>query len=148
MSSFSKHPSPPSPKTTPLDRLAERFAEAIGSPASLVVHTVLFVGIFGLLFFGFTFDEILLLLTTIVSLEAIYLALFIQMTVNRNAEDIEDIQEDVEDIQKEVEEIGEDVEDMEEDDDRSRANTDKKLREIETTLQSLTNDIASFRKKE
>jgi low affinity Fe/Cu permease len=130
-----------------LEDLSEKFAEAIGSPTSLVIHSVFFVGIFGLLFFGIDLENILLILTTIVSLEAIYLALFIQMTVNKNAEDIEDIQEDVEDIQKEVEEIGDDVEDMEEDDDRNYANTEKKLQEIELALHSLNEAIASLRKK-
>ena len=37
--------------------------------------------------FGINFDRVLLILTTIVSLEAIYLSIFIQFTkVNKNAE--------------------------------------------------------------
>jgi cell division protein FtsL len=62
-----------------------------------------------------TIDKILLILTTAVSLEAIYLAIFIQMTVNRNTQSIEDIEEDIEDIQEDVEELSEDVEDISED---------------------------------
>jgi peptidoglycan hydrolase CwlO-like protein len=77
---------------------------------------------FGLRFFGVSSITVLLFLTTIVSLEAIYLSIFIQMTVNQQAkeleevsEDIEEIQEDVEGIQKDVDEIQEDVEEIQED---------------------------------
>lgn len=102
-------------KTSALERLAERAAEAIGSVLSLVAHSIFFVGIFSLLFFGFSFDQILLILTTVVSLEAIYLAIFIQMTVNRHSENIEEVREDIEDIQEDVEDISEDIEDIQED---------------------------------
>ena len=61
-------------------------------------------------------DDVLLILTTAVSLEAIYLAIFIQMTVNRNTaaleaveDDIEEIAEDVEEVQKDVDEIAKKV---------------------------------------
>lgn len=100
--------------TSPLERGAERFARSIGSPMSLLVHTFLFVGIFTLSFFGFSFDQILLLLTTLVSLEAIYLAIFIQMTVNRQAKDITEVHEHIEDIREDVEDISEDIEGIQE----------------------------------
>ena len=51
----------------------------------------------------------LLILTTIVSLEAIYPSIFIQMTVKRNIQTIEIIQEDVGEIQEYIEDIGEDI---------------------------------------
>ena len=101
-------------KAAPLERLAERTARAIGSVPSLVAHSVFFVGIFSLLFFGFSFDQVLLLLTTVVSLEAIYLAIFIQMTVNRHSENIEEVREDIEDIHENVEDISEDIEGIQE----------------------------------
>ena len=87
----------------------------IGTPGSLVVHTLLFVAAFSLQLLDVPFDAILLILTTIVSLEAIYLAIFIQMTVNRQAKQIEEVGEDIEDIQEEVKDLGEDVEDISED---------------------------------
>lgn len=94
----------------------------IGTPWSIIVHTILFVGIFGLKYVGVDIEEILLILTTAVSLEAIYLAIFIQMAVNKNTkaleaveDDIEDIAEDVEDLEEDVEDISEDVEDISED---------------------------------
>ncbi|MEK7616618.1 MAG: hypothetical protein AAB414_01025, partial [Patescibacteria group bacterium] len=41
---------------------------------------------------------------TWLSIEAIYLAIFIQMTVNRNTQSLEEVEEDIEDIQEEVSE--------------------------------------------
>lgn len=88
----------------------------VGSPASIVIHTILFAGSFLAVWFGILdFDRMLLVLTTIVSLEAIYLAIFIQMTINYQAAALEEVQEDVEEIQEDVGEIQEDVEEMSED---------------------------------
>ena len=69
---------------------------------------------FFLRFEGFSSSDILLILTTIVSLEAIYLSIFIQMTVNRHAQELEEVSEDIEEIQENVEEIQEDVEEIQE----------------------------------
>jgi len=100
----------------------ERLIEWIGSPASLVVHTIFFIASFALAFLGIPMDQILLVVTTVVSLEAIYMAIFIQMAVNRNTrslvevvEDVGEIQEDVDEIQKDVDEIQEDVDEIQED---------------------------------
>jgi len=101
----------------------EKAIHAIGSIASLVVHTILFVFSFSLaLLHVIDWQTMLLVLTTIVSLEAIYLAIFIQIAVNRNTaqlreveEDIDEIQEDFEDIQEDIEEMSEDIEEMSED---------------------------------
>ena len=99
-----------------LEHIADIATRWIGSTASLVVHTLLFVIAFLLPSLHIvSFDKMLLTLTTIVSLEAIYLAIFIQMSVNKNSQDIEEIQEDVEEIQEDIEEIQEDVEEMQED---------------------------------
>ncbi len=98
-----------------METWSEKITRAIGSPTSLVVHTILFIGAFVLPFFGASFDRVLLFLTTVVSLEAIYLALFIQMTVNRNTESLEDIEEDIEEVQEDVEEITEDIGEITED---------------------------------
>lgn len=144
-----------------------RATKWIGSNASLRAHTLLFIVAFMLPFLGVSIDRVLLVLTTIVSLEAIYLAIFIQMTVNKNTADIEDIAEDVEDIaedvdeiekdideiQKDVDEIQEDVEDMEEGEDNEptnevRLNHDLEiLAKIERALGELKNDIEILKKK-
>jgi uncharacterized protein YoxC len=107
---------------SPLEKMALATTQYIGSIHSLVLHSIFFVGIFALQWLGFSFDKIMLILTTAVSLEAIYLAIFIQMTVNHQAhklaevsEDVEDISEDVEDIQEDMEEISKDIDDIQED---------------------------------
>jgi low affinity Fe/Cu permease len=65
------------------DRLSDKTAEWLGSTESILLHTILFIGIFALRISGTPLEEILLILTTAVSLEAIYLAIFIQRAVNK-----------------------------------------------------------------
>lgn len=98
-----------------IDFFAEKATLWIGSPTSLILHTILFIAVLILPVFGFPLEKSLLILTTAVSLEAIYLALFIQMSINRNTAQLEAVEEDLEDIQEEVEDIGEDVEEMQKD---------------------------------
>ncbi|HCJ45866.1 MAG TPA: hypothetical protein DHV33_03025, partial [Candidatus Moranbacteria bacterium] len=81
-----------------LEGFALHTTKHIGSPLSLVVHTCFFVGIFSLQWFGFGFDQIMLILTTAVSLEAIYLSIFIQMTINHQAHKLTAVSKDVEEI--------------------------------------------------
>lgn len=174
-----KKPSQAVPQQTQNESLLERASikttRWIGSIQSLIVHTILFIGVYSLSFFGFDLDRILLVLTTVLSFEAIYLAIFIQMTVNRNttqlhevekdieeiSEDIEDIQEDVEDIQEEVEGISEDIEDIQEDveeiseeetqsekeEKRKRLEDKQTLEKIESTLVNLLKEIEDLKKK-
>lgn len=95
----------------------------VGSIPSIVLHTMFFASCFTAVLFDFiSFDRMLLVLTTLVSLEAIYLAIFIQMSLNLAREslaevehDVDAIQEDIDEIQQDVDEIQEDIEDIEED---------------------------------
>lgn len=88
----------------------------IGSVPSLVVHTVVFAFAFalGILRVG-SWELILLVLTTVVSLEAIYLAILIQITVNRHTASLREVEQNIDEIQEDVEELGEDMEEMQED---------------------------------
>ena len=128
----------------------------VGSPVSIIIHTIAFVVCFLLAFFGFAgWDRMLLILTTVVSLEAIYLAIFIQMTINFTTQsiqevsadvgeiqkDVDEIQEDVGEIQKNVDEIQEDVEDITEDTDSIDERRTKTLADIQADLQKLSLDI-------
>ncbi len=143
---------------SPFHYLALHLATWIGSPQSLVIHTIFFIVIFGLVFFGVPFDTMLLALTTAVSLEAIYLAIFIQMTVNQTTkslqaveEDIDEIQEDVDEIQKDVDEIQEDVDEIEKDDqeDEHRDLHNKQvLEKIEQQLHNLIGEINRIKKQQ
>ena len=112
--------------STMLDKIADRVISWIGSTSSLVFHTLLFITSFLLpLFKVVDFEEILLVLTTIVSLEAIYLSIFIQMSVNKSNKHIEVIKEDVNEIQEDIDEIQEDIDEIQEDIDEIQEDIDE-----------------------
>ena len=131
-----------------IGRISSKFIRWIGSQNSLAVHTIFFGIMITLAFSDIGFDKVMLVLTTIVSLEAIYLSIFIQMTVNKHgeeleevSEDIDEIQEDVDEIQKDVDEIQEDVEDIEEDKPKLA------FEKIENKLQELMQEISNLKNK-
>ncbi len=57
-------------------------------------------------------DTILLVLTTIVSLEAVYLSIFIQMTVNRNTQSLTNVETNIDELEEDMGEIRVDVGEM------------------------------------
>lgn len=71
------------------EKIADNITEAVGSTGSLFVHTALFIITFALVIFDVSMDWILLFVTTAVSLEAIYLAIFIQRSTNRQEKRLE-----------------------------------------------------------
>lgn len=145
-------------------RITERITRWVGSVPSLVFHTAFFIVCFAAVILGWLdLNTMLLVLTTVVSLEAIYLAIFIQMTVNENTvslrgveEDIDEIQEDVEELGEDMDEIQEDIEEMSEDiEEMSEEDAEEELREKQqaVTLEQLTshvrqilNDLESLKK--
>ena len=125
--------------TTPrlsAERISDAITDMLGSTASVIAHSLLFVAIFALHWLDVGIDEILLILTTAVSLEAIYLSIFIQRSTNRQGariesavdeirrnteealvrlaaltkQEIDDVQGAVEDIEKTIEEVGQRIE--------------------------------------
>ncbi len=149
-----------------LRRTALNTTRWLGSVASIGIHTLLFSSAFLFAYLGYIpFSDMLLILTTIVSLEAIYLAIFIQMTVNYTtqsieevSEDIEEMQEDVEEIQEDIDEIQEDVDELQEDveeftedeseDEKRKTEQKKTLAQIQTDLSKLMEDIAKLQSKQ
>ncbi len=113
-----------------LEDFAVKVIKSIGSIWSIMIHTVIFLFFIVLILLGYNADKVMLILTTIVSLEAIYLSLFIQMTVNKHSEHIAEISEDMEDIQEDIEEISEDVEDIQED-----------IEEISEDIEEISEDV-------
>ena len=108
------------------------------------MHTALFIAFFVLGFLGFNWSDLLLILTTAVSLEAIYLAIFIQMTVNRNTQSLAEVEEDIDEIQEDIDEIQEDVGEISEE---GSANEEHiVLEKMHNTLQKLMNDIEELKK--
>ncbi|MFH1346813.1 MAG: hypothetical protein ABIH10_01010 [Spirochaetota bacterium] len=148
------------------ETLSFKTTQWIGTPASLVVHTIIFVVAIALLYFEiFPVDEVLLVLTTAVSLEAIYLAIFIQMAVNRSNQsltgvekDIDEIQEDVDEISEDIDELSEDVEEISEDIDEIQedtavvekhdSTTTIALTKIEDNLQKIVREIEDLKTKQ
>jgi uncharacterized protein YlxW (UPF0749 family) len=145
----------------PVEQISIKLTELMGTPASIVVHTFLFIGAFSLYFVGIEINTILLVLTTMVSLEAIYLSLFIQMTVNRNTESLEDVGEDIEEIQEDVagvegdidriqedvEDLGEEVEDISEDMDKIQEEETESDSVDVTQIDKLKRDINLLKAK-
>ena len=89
-------------KLSLLEKISLGITKWIGTPYSVIFHTILFLtipslGLFGLVDLRF----VLLIFTTWLSIEAIYLSIFIQMSVNRATESLEEVEEDIEDIQEE-----------------------------------------------
>lgn len=121
----------------------------IGTPLSIGVHTLFFGGIFALNLIGVSVDQILLLLTTAVSLEAIYLAIFIQMSVNKTTKSLAAVEADIDEIQEDVEDLGEDIEEIQAEEDEDNIgdeNTKKTLENIEKQIQKLLSDIETIKK--
>jgi hypothetical protein len=102
-------------KASRLEQIAEKLILWIGSTSSLVVHTFLFLAVFLLGIFGADWNKVLLILTTVVSLEAIYLAVFIQISVNKTSQSLKSVETDIDEIQEDVDEIQEDVDEIQED---------------------------------
>ncbi len=142
---------------SPIEKLAMRATRWVGSVQSLVVHSLLFIGTFVSILFGIQTDTVLLVLTTVVSLEAIYLSIFIQMSVNRSerrlrvvsrdvaeiSEDVEGIEKDIDEIQKDVEEISEDVEEIQKDVDEIQEDVEgieKDIDEIQEDVEEIEKD--------
>jgi peptidoglycan hydrolase CwlO-like protein len=102
-------------KATEFVPFEEKISKSIGSVMSLYIHTAVFTLSFLLIILGFSTEIVLLTLTTLVSLEAIYLSILIQIAVNKNTESLEEVEEDLDEIQEDLDEIADDVEDIQED---------------------------------
>jgi len=126
-----------------LEKLSDKLTNWIGTPVSIVAHTLFFVGIFVLKIFGVSVDQILLILTTAVSLEAIYLSIFIQMSVNKTKMKIAGVEKDIDDIQEGVQEISEDIEDINEGD--MDDEMIKTIKDIEERMVKLHKEIVEIR---
>ncbi len=103
-------------KNRKLETLALSISNAFGSIWAVLIHTILFVSAFIFIATGTDLNKVLLVLTTFVSLEAIYLSIFIKMSSNKQAKTLERVEkdmnamvDDLEEMKKDVEEIREEV---------------------------------------
>lgn len=118
-----------------------KITDWVGSTTSIVVHTFLFAGIFLLRIFSMATSDILLILTTIVSLEAIYLSIFIQITVNRNTQSLDDFEADIDEIQSDIDKI----EGKERLDKINETITTETLSKIQNNLQKMMDNIEKIK---
>lgn len=138
-----------SEKIKKIDIIINSFIEWIGSFPSLIIHTLIFASCFVIGFLNGNWDTVLLVLTTIVSLEAIYLSIFIQMSINRNTESLEGVEKDIDEIQKDVDEIAEDVEELNEEDSQEESDDEQDrrlLKDIQDNILKITADLALLKK--
>ncbi|HEV8666294.1 MAG TPA: hypothetical protein VN665_00405 [Candidatus Paceibacterota bacterium] len=122
----------PKEKKHRLEHTALTITRWIGSPQSIFLHTFIFAVTIALLISNiFPLDVLLLIFNTAVSLEAIYLALFIQMTVNYTTATIEGVEQDIDEIQEDVGEIQEDIDEMQEDVEEIQGDVDELQEDVE-----------------
>lgn len=132
-----------------LDFRVNSFIKWIGSFTSLIIHTILFVSCFVIGLIWDNWEAVLLVLTTLVSLEAIYLSIFIQMSINRNTESLQGVEKDIDEIREDVEEIAEDVEEMQEDDEQEESEDEQDrrlLKDIQDNILKITLDLQQLKK--
>lgn len=139
-----------------LEKFYLSIPEWFGSKLSVKIHTIIFIFSYCLIIIGFNPSSVFDVLTNVVSLEAIYLSLFILMSGNLQLkklhdvadgvrdiqEDVDEIQEDVKEIQEDVDEIQEDVKEIQDDDE-----DDEILCKIESNLNELIKEISALKKR-
>lgn len=117
---------------TKIQKTALSITGWVGSLQSILLHTLVFMGSFAAVIAGFvSFDRMLLVLTTLVSLEAIYLSIFIQMTINIQQAAIEEVEHDIDEIQEDVDEIQEDIDEIQEDVDEIQEDVEEISEDVE-----------------
>ncbi len=127
-----------------LEKISVRTTRWVGSIQSLLVHTTLFVSTFVIVLLGAPLDRVLLVLTTIVSLEAIYLSIFIQMSVNRSERRLRNVSKEVHEISVDIDEISEDVEEIQKNVDEIQIDIDEiqaDVDEIQEGVEGIEKDI-------
>jgi low affinity Fe/Cu permease len=121
----------------------------VGSPQSIVVHSVAFIASFAAVTLGLlSFDRMLLVLTTIVSLEAIYLSIFIQMTINVTTKSLEEVEQNLDEIQEDVGEIQEDMGEIQEDIDEMQEDVEELQEDVEEMTEEESVEEAEYAKEQ
>lgn len=137
----------PRRKANHLERISLQITDWMGTTQALIVHTIVFVGAFALIALGANASTVMLVVTTAVSLEAIYLALFIQMTVNRQTKKITSVERDIDAIQEDVEaieEIQEDLTELQVAERQEELGTDQDFAKTEIALKSIESQLAQL----
>ena len=139
-------------KHTFVDTITDKVTAWVGSTSSIVIHTFIFVAAFlSHWIFNWDFPSILLIVTTIVSLEAIYISIFIQRSVNLQAirlidveESIDDVEEALDDVEEALDDVEESLSDKEDEADEISAET---LRQLERPMEELAGQMRELLKE-
>ncbi len=131
--------------STTIDLIADKVTTWIGSTASLVVHTILFAFTFSSHWlFGWEYSFILLVLTTVVSLEAIYISIFIQRAVNQQAIRLTDVEQTLDEVEESIDEVEESLDGVEE----TLDDVEEALDDVGETLDSVEEDLKEDQKED
>jgi len=126
-----------------LSEIPDILVKWVGTTNSLVAHTLFFA--FSFLshwIFRLSLESVLLILTTVVSLEAIYLAIFIQRSVNQQSNRLEDVEDALDDVEESLDDVEESIDDVEESlSSKAHANLHKTNREISKSLETLISEL-------
>lgn len=85
------------------EKVALKITQGIGTSTSLVLHTIVFA-MFLAAMFVFDPSKVLLVFTTALSMEAIYLTIFVQMSLNKHSHILSEVHENVDELMEEEEE--------------------------------------------
>ena len=108
----------------------------VGTTNSLIAHTAIFaLSFLSHWLFGISMDSVLLILTTVVSLEAIYLAIFIQRSVNQQATRLDEVEESLDDVEEALDDVEESLDDVEE----SLDDVEESIDDVEESLAAKKN---------
>lgn len=129
-------------KTENLQLTAIKFTRWFGTLQSLLIHTLFFSAFVSLHFLGTKTTDILLFLTLILSLEAIYLSIFILMGVNLQNKTIEDMKENVDEMKENVEEMQEDMEEIQE----GMEDIQENVEDIQENVEEIQGDMEDIQK--
>ena len=91
-------------KLTFLEKFSFKLTEFMGSPFSLILHTIIIALVLSLRYFEIVGNFTVVGLAAIFSLEALYLAIFTQIKVNRNTKSLNEAEATIENIHEEEQE--------------------------------------------
>ena len=87
--------------TTP-EKITFNLANTIGTPLSLIIHTIFLLGIFTLRYLGVAIDQLILITVAAISMEAIYLTIYTQARLKKNADSLNLIRSEMDQIKNET----------------------------------------------
>ena len=131
-----------------IDIASDKVSRWIGSTASLITHTIFFLIAFvSHWLFGWAFGFILLVLTTAVSLEAIYISIFIQRSVNQQGVRLEEVEESLDDVEEALDDVEEGLDEVEEGLDDVEKSLARRSKAKNATHEQVLTDLQDTAKK-